>query len=85
MHSWVFRNRLRLEQLYGVPKRALHPSILPVEELAVSDSVVPQSLNGDQLQPWPSVERRDDDVVVLHPAISGVPRIKRLPIYRRGA
>ena len=89
MHSWVFRNRLRLEQLYGAKKRVVDANILPVQQLTGDAPMAAQmeepSMATDQLLPWPSVERTDAGIVVLHPSICGVPRIKRLPIYRRGA
>ncbi|MFT4709251.1 MAG: hypothetical protein ACI9D0_001465 [Bacteroidia bacterium] len=85
MHSWVFRNRLRLEQLYGVPKRAVGAGIRPVEQVAAASPEVAPSPQGDQLAPWASIERTEGGIVILHPTICGVPRIKRLPSYRRGA
>ena len=100
MHSWVFRNRHRLELLYGPRKRVVDPSIKHVEVAAIvspghgpsqGPALLAPVVHGvqvaqlDQLEPWPSIERTEAGIVILHPAISGVPRIKRLPTYRRGA
>ena len=86
MHSWVFRNRHRLEVLYGTKAKEqaqalpkVQPGELPAHELAVEIE------EHDQLAPWASVERTGPDEVTLHPPLSLLPRIKRLPIYRYGA
>ncbi|MFT6363913.1 MAG: hypothetical protein ACJAZ8_002334 [Planctomycetota bacterium] len=56
-----------------------------MEQVAAASPEVAPSPQGDQLAPWASIERTEGGIVILHPTICGVPRIKRLPSYRRGA
>ena len=59
MHSWIFRNRDRLRQVYGSPEPVERPRDQAEDAAQQEPWQVPDAM------PCGSVERRDEDVLVV--------------------